>query len=56
VSILTSVGELAAEVDVTVARSDLDSSAGEAGPVAGAEESVDVRYARARLRAASEQA
>ena len=56
VSILTSVGQLAAEVDVTVAKSDLDASAAEAGSTAAAEESVEVRYARARLRAANEQA
>ena len=56
VSILASVGELAPDVDVSAAQSDLDSSAAEAGSAAAAEESVEVRYARARLRAANEQA
>ena len=56
VSILASVGELAADVDVPAARSDLDSATTEAGSAAAAEESVEVRYARARLRAVDEQA
>jgi F-type H+-transporting ATPase subunit epsilon len=50
VSVLASVGELADEVDVSTVRADL-----EAAPAAGAEESPEVRYARARLRAAGEQ-
>jgi F-type H+-transporting ATPase subunit epsilon len=56
VSILTSAGELSEEVDHTAARSDLDSATTEAGTSAAAEESVEVRYARARLRAAGDQA
>ncbi|HEY3878287.1 MAG TPA: F0F1 ATP synthase subunit epsilon [Trebonia sp.] len=56
VSILTSVGELSEEVDHASARSDLDSATAEAGTSAAAEESVEVRYARARLRAAGDQA
>jgi len=56
VSILTSVGELSRNVDVAEARADLDAATAEAGSAAAAEESVDVRYARARLRAAGEQA
>jgi F-type H+-transporting ATPase subunit epsilon len=56
VSILTSVGLLADDVEVTAARADLDAASAEAGSTAAAEESVEVRYARARLRAAGEQA
>ena len=56
VSILTSTGQIAADVDVPAARSDLDSATAEAGSATAAEESVDVRYARALLRAADEQA
>jgi len=56
VSILTSVGLLADDVEVSAARADLDAAAAEAGSTSAAEESVEVRYARARLRAAGEQA
>ena len=56
VSILTSVGALADDVEVTEARADLDEASSAAGSAAAAEESVEVRYARARLRAAGEQA
>ena len=56
VSILASVGQLAGDVDVSAARSDLDTATTEAGSQAAAEESTEVRYARARLRAAGEQA
>jgi F-type H+-transporting ATPase subunit epsilon len=56
VSILASVGELAGEVDVAAARTDLDTAAAEAGSSAAADESTEVRYARARLRAVGEQA
>jgi len=56
VSILASVGELAADVDTPTAQSDLDSATSEAGNASAAEESVEVRYARARLRAAGDQA
>ncbi|HVT69337.1 MAG TPA: F0F1 ATP synthase subunit epsilon [Trebonia sp.] len=56
VSILASVGELAADVDVSAVQSDLDTATTEAGSAAAAEESVEVRYARARLRAADQQA
>jgi F-type H+-transporting ATPase subunit epsilon len=56
VSVLASAGELASEVDVTGAQSDLESATASAGSAAAAEESPDVRYARARLRAAGEQA
>jgi F-type H+-transporting ATPase subunit epsilon len=56
VSVLASVGELAGDVDVATARADLESAADAAGSTAAAEESPEVRYARARLRAADEQA
>ncbi len=51
VSILTSAGQLATDVDATAARSDLDSATSAAGSAAEVEESVDVRFARAQLRA-----
>jgi len=57
VSILASSGQLASEIDVTEVRSELDQATGgasTAGPAA--EDSTEVRYARARLRAAGEQA
>jgi F-type H+-transporting ATPase subunit epsilon len=56
VSILASVGQVADEVDIAAARADLDSATAAAGSAAEAEESAEVRYARARLRAAGEQA
>ena len=56
VSILTSVGLLADDVEVSEARADLDAASAEAGSASAAEESVEVRYARAQLRAAGEQA
>jgi F-type H+-transporting ATPase subunit epsilon len=56
VSILASVGELAEEVDSSTATSDLEQATSEAGSTAAVEESVDVRYARARLRASGDQA
>jgi F-type H+-transporting ATPase subunit epsilon len=56
VSILASEGLLADDVDSSAARSDLDSATSAAGSGAAAEESVDVRYARARLRATGDQA
>jgi F-type H+-transporting ATPase subunit epsilon len=55
VSILASDGELATDVDVTTAKADLDAATSAVGPAA-ADESAEVRYARARLRAAGEQA
>jgi len=55
VSILASSGELADEVDVSGANAELDAATAAAGSAAAAEESPDVRYARARLRAAGEQ-
>jgi len=56
VSVLTSVGELSGEVDVSAAQADLESASAAAGSSSAAEESPEVRYARARLRAAGEQA
>ncbi len=56
VSILASAGEIATDVDVPTARADLDSATSEAGSATAAEESVEVRYARARLRAVGDQA
>ena len=55
VSILASVGQLAEEVDIATARTELDTATTEAGSATAAEESAEVRYARARLRAAGEQ-
>jgi F-type H+-transporting ATPase subunit epsilon len=56
VSILASVSQLATEVDVDEARADLTEATTAAVTPTAAEESADVRYARARLRAAGEQA
>jgi F-type H+-transporting ATPase subunit epsilon len=55
VSILASSGQLASEVDVATARTELDEATAEAGSGSAADESPEVRYARARLRAAGEQ-
>jgi F-type H+-transporting ATPase subunit epsilon len=56
VSILTSAALLADDVDVQAAHAELDEAASAAGSSGAAEESVEFRYARARLRAAGEQA
>jgi F-type H+-transporting ATPase subunit epsilon len=56
VSILASSGELSGEVDVTEAQADLAAATEAAGSGTAAEESPEVRYARARLRAAGDQA
>jgi hypothetical protein len=42
-------------VDVSAVNADLDAATAAAGSTSAAEESPDVRYARARLRAAGEQ-
>ena len=55
VSILASSGVLSGEVDVSTANADLEAATAAAGSGAAVEESPDVRYARARLRAAGEQ-
>ena len=57
VSILASVG-LSSPTTSTcpTARAELDAATAEAGSASAAEESAEVRYARARLRAAGEQA
>ena len=54
VSILASYGELASDINLSSAHAHLDAASAEAG-TAAADESVEVRYARARLRAAGEQ-
>jgi F-type H+-transporting ATPase subunit epsilon len=56
VSILASSGEVSGEVDVNAAQADLTAATEAAGSAAAVEESPDVRYARARLRAAGDQA
>jgi F-type H+-transporting ATPase subunit epsilon len=56
VSILASSGELSGEVDVNAAQADLTAAAEAAGSSTAAEESPEVKYARARLRAAGDQA
>ena len=56
VSILASSGELSGEVDAGAAQADLDAAIEAVGSGTAAEESPEVRYARARLRAAGEQA
>jgi F-type H+-transporting ATPase subunit epsilon len=58
VSILASVGELSEDVDVAGARAELEQKTGGTGTAAPAtaEESPEVKYVRARLRAAGEQA
>jgi F-type H+-transporting ATPase subunit epsilon len=55
-SVLASAGELSGDVDVATARADLESATDAAGSSAAADESPEVKYARARLRAAGEQA
>jgi F-type H+-transporting ATPase subunit epsilon len=55
VSILASSGVLSDEVDVSTANADLEAATSAAGSGSAAEESPDVKYARARLRAAGEQ-
>ena len=56
VSILAVDAQLGAEVDKAAARSELESALTEAGSPSSAEEPAEVRYARAQLRAAGEQA
>lgn len=52
VSILARQAELGSQVDQSAVRAELDASASEAG--AGEEETVEVKYSRARLRAAGD--
>ena len=54
VSILARQAELGRDIDTSAARAELDEVAAETQP--GGEESAETRYARARLRAAGEQA
>jgi F-type H+-transporting ATPase subunit epsilon len=56
VSILASSGVLSGEVDVSTAQADLTAATEAAGSATAAEESPDVKYARARLRAAGDSA
>ena len=56
VSILASSGVLSGEVDVSAAQADLTAATEAAGSATAAEESPDVKYARARLRAAGDSA
>ena len=56
VSILASAGQLAGDVDVATVQVELDTATTEAGSASAVEESAEVRYARARLRAVGEQA
>jgi F-type H+-transporting ATPase subunit epsilon len=53
VSVLASVGELSSDIDAAAARTELESATEAAG--SAADESPEVRYARARLRATGEQ-
>jgi F-type H+-transporting ATPase subunit epsilon len=55
VSILARNAELGSEVDTAAARAELEAASAEM-PAAGGEESAEASYARARLRAAGEQA
>ena len=56
VSVLASAGQRSGDVDVASVRADLESAEADAGSASAADESPDVRYARARLRAAGEPA
>lgn len=55
VSVLATHAQLATEVDASAVRRDLDAAVAQAGSAAAADESADVKYARALLRAAGEQ-
>jgi F-type H+-transporting ATPase subunit epsilon len=56
VAILAARAQLAGEIDPTAVHNDLDAAVAAAGSPAAADESPDVKYARAQLRAAGEQA
>lgn len=56
VSILAAQALLGDEIDAAAARTELDAAVSAAGSPAAADESPDVKYARAQLRAAGEQA
>lgn len=55
VSVLATHAQLASEVDAEAVRQALEAAVAEAGSAAAADESADVKYARALLRAAGEQ-
>ena len=52
VSILARQAELGSQVDQAAVRAELDASVSETGP--GAEETTEVKFSRARLRAAGD--
>jgi F-type H+-transporting ATPase subunit epsilon len=54
VSILSRQAQLGRQVDTSAVRAELDAAAEAGGPAAAEEESADVRYSRALLRAAGE--
>ena len=55
VSVLGRHAQVGAQVDVAVVRAELDSNLAEIGPVPADQEPVEVKYARALLRAAGHQ-
>jgi len=55
VSVLGRQAQLGSQVDAAVVRADLDATLAEIGPVPADEEPVEVKYARALLRAAGQQ-
>ena len=55
VSVLGRQAQLGSQVDAAVVRADLDATLAEIGPVPAEQEPVEVKYARALLRAAGQQ-
>jgi F-type H+-transporting ATPase subunit epsilon len=55
VSVLGRYAQLGSQVDVAAVRTELDETLAEIGPVPADQEPVEVKYARALLRAAGEQ-
>jgi len=55
VSVLGRQAQLGSQVDAAVVRAELDATLAEIGPVPADEEPVEVKYARALLRAAGQQ-
>ena len=55
VSVLGHHAQLGSQVDAAVVRADLDATLAEIGPVPAEQEPVEVKYARALLRAAGQQ-
>lgn len=56
VSILAAEAQLSDDVDATQARQDLEAALGSESSAAAGEETAEAKYARARLRAAGQQA